>query len=95
MRGLFSLVVILFLSIGQLMSQSGSIRGVVVNKANSEPVEFVNVVINVPEDGSFVAGSVTDIDGAFIVTDLPIGSYNLSVSYVGYKPNTISFGVKA
>lgn len=95
MRGLFSLVVILFLSIGQLMSQSGSIRGVVVNKANSEPVEFVNVVINVPEDGSFVAGSVTDIDGAFIVTDLPIGSYNLSVSYVGYKPNTISFEVKA
>ncbi len=58
----------------------GKITGVVVDKATGEPLPGVNVII----EGTFLGGS-TDIDGVYFVVNVPVGTYNLEVSYVGYQ----------
>ncbi len=59
-------------------SQS-SISGKILDGANNEPLVGATV---------FVLGtnkaSITDIDGNFIIQDVPTGDYSLEVSYLGY-----------
>ena len=37
-------------------------------------------------DSDPVIGTVTDADGNFRLTGIPVGRYNLKVSYIGYEP---------
>ena len=59
----------------------GKITGVVVDKATGEPLPGVNVIV----EGTFL-GASTDIDGVYFIVNVPPGTYNLEVSYVGYQP---------
>ena len=59
-------------------------KGKVLDKQNDEVMEFVNVVVQTPA-GKLVKGAITDVDGQFNITGLKDGSYQLQVSFVGYK----------
>lgn len=61
-------------------AQSGSISGVVVDSDTSEPLIGAVVVV----DGTKIA-IMTDVDGKYVMPRLKAGTYNLSVTYVGYK----------
>jgi len=63
------------------LGQNGSIEGVISDKSNAEALIGSTVVI----DGTTI-GTVTDIDGHFILPGLKPGSYKLKVSYVSYTP---------
>jgi len=62
-----------------VQSQSGKIEGRIFDKANNEPLPFVNVII----EGTNI-GSTTDFDGKFLFTGLEPGFVNLRASFVGY-----------
>jgi outer membrane receptor protein involved in Fe transport len=81
-----------FVSISLAMAQ-GSVRGKVKDKKTDEPLGFVNVVISPRGETKLVKGAVTDLDGAFDITDLPPGNYTLTLSFVGYKDLTRQFAV--
>jgi len=49
---------------------------------------FVNVKVTKTSDGKFVAGSVTDDGGAFHISGLQNGDYQMEFSYIGYKTTT-------
>ncbi len=85
---------LLFVGFSFAMAQ-GSVRGKVKDKKNDEALGFVNVVISPRGDTKLVKGAVTDIDGAFNITDLPVGNYTLTLSFVGYKELTRDFAVTA
>ena len=61
--------------------QTYSIKGIVKDAANGEPVSFANVVI-----WNTIEGTVTDSIGQFEITGVSPGSYRLQASFIGYKP---------
>ena len=74
----------------------GSVRGRILDKAHSAPIEFVNVVVTAKSDTTRIVGSfISDIDGKFNVKGLPDGTYTVTLSFMGYKPVTRSFAITA
>lgn len=63
---------------------SGSVKGKITDKKSSEPLPFVNVVVE--KGGTQVSGGATDFDGEYFIKPLDPGTYDIVVSYVGYQP---------
>lgn len=57
----------------------GSIGGTITDKSNKEPLIGATVQI---EGTSF--GTITDIDGNFLLPDITPGSYKISIKYISY-----------
>lgn len=75
MRLIFSLVLLFPLFV--FAQNNGVLRGSVANRNTLNPVAGASVTVG-------GTGAVTDSAGAFVVT-LPVGSYGLKVTAVGYK----------
>jgi outer membrane receptor for ferrienterochelin and colicins len=74
------LVVVIFL-VNPIMAQGeGTIEGVIIDKVHGKALWNVNIII---ENTHF--GAASDRDGYFIVDKLPIGTYSLLFTSVGYK----------
>ncbi len=71
------------LATASLFSQTGSIKGLVTNTLTNEPIIFANVIA-VGTD----AGTTTDENGAYEITGLAPGLYNVQVSFVGFNDQT-------
>jgi outer membrane receptor protein involved in Fe transport len=74
------LSVLLLLPLSLVAGTKGKIAGVVVDKATGELLPGVNVIVS----GTFL-GASTDIDGTFFIIQVPAGTCELEVSYVGYQ----------
>ena len=84
-KKLVSLATILILTTNSVYSQSGIIKGSVVDAINNEAIPFANVFIE-----NTKTGVSSDIDGNYIVKNLKPGLYNITCSFVGYKPKSFS-----
>ena len=62
----------------------GFVRGKVLDKQTDETMQFVNIAV-LTTAGQMVRGAITDANGQFNIGSLPDGSYQLQVSFVGYK----------
>jgi hypothetical protein len=60
-------------------AQLCTLHGRVVEAESREPMELVNVFL-----ANTTCGTSTDVQGAFILTDVPPGDYEIVVSRVGY-----------
>jgi TonB-dependent receptor len=84
--------VCLFLSIfvvQVLLAQgSGTIKGQVLDQATGESLVGANIVVV-----NTSIGIAADLDGNFTLHLVPIGTWTLKVSYVGYKPITLEVTV--
>ena len=63
---------------------TGSITGIVVDKSTQQPLEGASIKL----DGS-VKGAIADSLGKFRIAGVPVKSYNLEISKVGYKTFTL------
>jgi iron complex outermembrane receptor protein len=63
----------------------GRISGKIVDAAKSTPLEYSSVTIKNLKDSTIILGSLVDEKGFFEITKIPLGAYELTVSYVGYK----------
>jgi hypothetical protein len=68
-----------------LSAQSGIIKGKVTDAINNEPVMFANILVEGTD-----YGATTDLDGAYLIENLPPGLYNIRASYVGFREVRIS-----
>jgi hypothetical protein len=68
-----------------LVFAAGKIRGKVTDAGTGEPLVGANVVIV----GSQM-GAATNIAGEYIILNVPVGTYTLKTSYVGYQSITVS-----
>jgi hypothetical protein len=64
--------------------KAGSITGFVINKASQQALQSASVTL----DGTGKA-TVADSSGKFRITNIPVNSYNLVVSKVGFKTITL------
>lgn len=82
MKNLLSLLA-LFLGVNLLYAQEVSIRGTVVDEFGY-PLAGAEVILV-----DTLLGAQTDIDGIYIISGVAPGSYNLSVRFLGYEPQTL------
>jgi hypothetical protein len=74
------LIVFVILSFASIGQQKFSIKGQVLDKKDHSAFPFVNVFI----EGTTI-GTQTNQDGTFIIKNIPLGSYRLVASMIGYK----------
>jgi len=68
----------------------GKIYGQVINKNTGKPVEYASVALYNIMDSSVVFGTMTNANGDFIIKEIPLGIYNLEISFVGFKKTRIN-----
>lgn len=88
MKQYFSLLFLLFtFTCSTALAQStGTIKGFVYDKKNGEPM--INAVIRLSDTKM---GVVTDVNGYFSLSQIPVGSYTLVATQLGY--DTFSTGI--
>lgn len=82
-------LLLLFFSFYVGTSQNGNIRGVITDTYGIY-VPGANVLIE-----ELRKGSISDVDGDFLILNVPEGSYNLTVKYLGFNDNIIEVTVVA
>jgi len=68
---------------------SGSIEGTVRDAQTKDPLPGANLMLVKTS-----LGASTDVDGKFIIRNVPAGSYTLRATYIGYQQKEISIQVK-
>ena len=63
---------------------TGKIAGKVIDKNSGEPIPFVNVLV---EGTNF--GAATDIEGEYVILNLPPGKYNVKAQAIGYQAQVV------
>lgn len=63
--------------------------GGVVDSETNQPVEFANIALLAPGTGKPVDGAVCDDKGKFALAKVAPGTYDLSVSFIGYETQTL------
>ncbi len=71
-----------------LPAGTGNVTGYVIDKSTGEALTGANVLV----EGTSM-GSSTDINGKFLINNIPQGRYNVKVTYIGYQARRISINI--
>ncbi len=85
----FNCFILLFLLNNIVSAQSGRISGSIFDKNTKSPVEAASVTLFSSKDSTVTAGTETDQNGKFSLSDVPYGKYNLRVSIIGYSKSIV------
>lgn len=85
-----NIIVMIFISLTINYAQSGSVVGKITDKNNGEGLAWANVIVI----GTNL-GTSTDLEGNFIIRNIPVGNHSLKVSYIGYTEKVIEIVVSA
>ena len=61
-------------------AQSATVRGTILDAVTSEPLPWANVVLV----GTSIGGA-SDIEGKFVIRNVPVGSHTVRATYIGYE----------
>src|SRR5690606_12913925 len=67
-------------------NEGGRISGKVNDAETGSPVDFASVALINKADGKTIRGTKTDLEGNFSIENIPNGSYEVRISFIGYKP---------
>ena len=85
-RKLLSALLLFLVFPALLLAQTtGKIRGKVTDRETGEPLVGVTVAVN---GTSF--GSSTDLNGEYVILAVPVGTYTVTASYIGYQNVAVS-----
>lgn len=88
-RSVLMLSIVFLLCAGTALAQNtGTIKGRLLDQKTQEPLISANVYIP-----SLNKGAATDVNGTFTITDVPYGTYEMRISYIGYTTKNISVTV--
>lgn len=81
---LFYLTIFIYSFSFTFAGTTGKIAGNVTDKTTGEPLPFVNIIIM----GTNL-GAATDLDGNYVILNIPPGKYNIKAQYIGYQPVSV------
>ncbi len=64
-----------------IQKKVGSIEGTVIDQGTYQPLPGVNVIIV-----NTTMGAATDLNGKFLIKNIPVGMYQVKTSMIGYQP---------
>ena len=79
-RSLFTLIFLLLATVAMSQTSNGIIYGTVLEAKSKQPVIGASVSI----EGTTI-GTSTDLDGKFLLQDLPQGNYTVRISFLSFK----------
>lgn len=79
-----SLLSLFFFTLTAGYAQTGIIRGTIVDAKTNEPLIGASILIEETSNGA-----AADLDGNFVIQNVPEGTYTLRASYVAYRSVTI------
>ena len=86
------LIAVCLLVVGAITAVAqGTVKGKVLSKSTNEPLEFINVTVMHKGQTKILKGAITDMSGNFNIVGLPNGTYDMNVSFMGYKTAKRSF----
>jgi len=88
-RFLPSLIVFL-ISLSATYAQTGKIQGFVFDSQYNDPLPGANIYL----EGTSI-GAATDLNGKYVVSQVPAGDYKMVVKYIGYVDKVIDISVTA
>ncbi|HZY79458.1 MAG TPA: carboxypeptidase-like regulatory domain-containing protein [Cyclobacteriaceae bacterium] len=80
MRTLLLIACVVFVQLAQAQTHTGIVKGRVIDAKSFKPLPFATVYMN-----QTTLGTITNDQGDFLLQDIPVGRYDLVVSYVGYQ----------
>src|SRR5580658_127685 len=93
---LFLLPSVLFATMGYAQNAAAggpvpsiSIKGIVLDSATGQPMNYVTVTLQDPQSGKAIKKVVTKSDGTFIVKAPAANAYGLVLSFVGFAEKTV------
>lgn len=82
----FMLIVLQLAAVPEIWAQNRSrVVGQVVDASTDEPLIGVNIII----EGTNL-GAATDLDGSFIIINVPVGKYEVKASIIGYNIQVVT-----
>lgn len=66
-------------------SIKGKISGMIIDAKDGSLLSFVTVMVRSQKTEKDINGTVTEEDGNFKISNIPVGTYNVLVSFVGYE----------
>lgn len=87
------LLALLWVVLVPLYAQWYNVRGTVYEHATLKPLPGANVQVN-DSTGRLVAGRQTVDNGQFMIPGVPVGRYQLKVSFMGFKPQTFALDLR-
>lgn len=91
---LFFLVVNIYAQPGNraaaLEDFKGTVSGKVMDEEHSSGIEYANVVLYRMRDSSMVTGSITDVNGNYLIEGVPAGKFYLVANFIGYEKSVVS-----
>jgi hypothetical protein len=85
-KKLMVLMTCLFMGIGLVNAQTQKVTGTVISDEDGLPV--IGATIQV--EGTENIGTITDMDGKFVLENIPSSAKNLVVSFIGMEKQTIA-----
>lgn len=76
------------------VAQRVSVRGVVRDAVDNEPLPRVSVRILQLRDSAYVAGTTGNNEGIFRVNDIPHGNYIVQFSFLGYSTQCVNINTR-
>lgn len=86
MQKFYLLVGIVFFCSVLIGQEVQNIKGNIADRDSELPLIGATVQIQLGEE---VVGTTSDIDGRFVLSNIPVGRHNITVSYIGYDVVTI------
>lgn len=65
-------------------AQNSELKGVVTDGTSGTPIRYATVIVAPRADSTKIYGDITNETGGFQISDLPLGDYELKISFVGY-----------
>jgi TonB-dependent receptor len=87
-RKVFYAWAVVLILLTQSLLAGGTIKGVIVDNQTGDALPGANIVVK----GTSI-GASTDLDGVYLIPNVPAGEQTLEVSYIGYKTVTAAVNV--
>ena len=78
-RKIFSVLMIFFVAVVSAQAQNGTVSGNIID-SEGLPLIGANVVVK-----GTTTGSITDVDGNFTISNIPVGEQIIVASFIGYN----------
>ncbi|MBG8552726.1 TonB-dependent receptor [Hymenobacter guriensis] len=83
-KAFFLSIFLVFSSFTSLLAQTTTVRGRVLDGKDQSPLIGANVVLT-RQPGAQKLGTAVDTEGNFVISEVPAGTYQLTISFLGYQ----------